>query len=39
MLPFPMLFKGLFTSVPPIDPTSTICFTPTALAANRLEAI
>lgn len=32
-----MLFKGWFTSVPPSDPTKTICFTPADLAAKMLK--
>lgn len=32
IFPSPNLFNGLLRSVPPIDPTSTICFTPATLA-------
>lgn len=34
IFPFPKLFKGWFRSVPPIDPTNTICFTPAVFAVN-----
>lgn len=34
IFPFPMLLRGWLTSVPPIDPISTICFTPASLAAQ-----
>lgn len=37
ILPFPMLLRGWLTSVPPIDPTSTICFTPASLAAQIIK--
>ena len=37
MLALPMLFKGLFMFVPPIDPTKTICLTPAALAVQKRQ--
>ena len=36
IFPLPKLFKGLLRSVPPIDPTNTICFTPAALAVSSI---
>jgi hypothetical protein len=35
MLPSPILFSVLLVSVPPMDPTKTMCFTPAALAASN----
>lgn len=37
MLALPMLFKGLFMFVPPIDPTKTICLIPAALAVQKRQ--
>jgi len=34
IFPLPKLFKGWLRSVPPIDPTNTMCFTPAALAVH-----
>jgi len=34
ILPFPILFSMWFSSVPPMEPTMTICFTPASLARS-----
>jgi hypothetical protein len=37
IFPFPSLFNGWLRSVPPMDPTKTICFTPMLLAARIVK--